>query len=246
MRAGRCFDGHSNPIPGAYQIRNGYREIYAPWREAAARRRTLGISAIADQGSVLVHVRSVFAQLASYDLKYHIGADSSIDLEVTFDPFSTSIPPLPRLGLITALSGDLRLVTWYGRGPHETHWDRKTGAKIGRHAMAVEDLHHPYVFPQLNGNRTDVRWVQLTDSRNNGIRFTADTVLQFTAHDYTDDDVEVALHDHEIVRRDFIELQLDHQQMGIGGDNSWGAEVHEQYWVKAKPYHYRLTIERVA
>jgi beta-galactosidase len=107
-------------------------------------------------------------------------------------------------------------------------------------------LHHPYVFPQLNGNRTDVRWVQLTDSRNNGIRFTADTVLQFTAHDYTDDDVEVALHDHEIVRRDFIELQLDHQQMGIGGDNSWGAEVHEQYWVKAKPYHYRLTIERVA
>ena len=232
-------------IPNDNQIRNGYREIYVPWRDAAARRRTLGISAVADDGYVVLHVRAVFAQLATYDLNYRIGADGSIDLEVRFNPFSDSIPHLPRLGLITALSGELRRVSWYGRGPHETHWDRKTGAKIGRYELTVDDLHHPYIFPQLNGNRTDVRWVQLTDSANRGIRFAADNVLQFTAHDYTDEDVEVALHDHEIVRRDFIELQLDHQQMGIGGDNSWGAEVHEEYWVKVKPYHYRLAIERI-
>jgi beta-galactosidase len=232
-------------IPNDNQIRNGYREIYAPWRDAAARRRTLGISAIADDGAVLVHVRSAFPKLASYDLNYRIGAEGSIDLEVRFDPFSDSIPPLPRLGFIAGLSGDLRRVAWYGRGPHETHWDRKTGAKIGRYELAVDELHHPYVFPQLNGNRTDVRWVQLTDSGNSGIRFTADTVLQFTAHDYTDEDVEVALHDHEIARRDFIELQLDHQQMGIGGDNSWGAEVHEEYWVRAKPYHYTIKLQTI-
>jgi beta-galactosidase len=231
--------------PNDNQIRNGYREIYSPWRYAAARRRTLGISAITAGNCVKVHLRSEFSQLAHYELEYNIAADGSIDLHVSFEPFSHSITPLPRLGLVTTLIGDLRVVSWYGRGPHETHWDRKTGAKLGRYQLPVDELHHPYVFPQLNGNRTDVRWVQLTDSSNRGIRFTADTVLQFIAHDYTDEDLEAAQHDHELVRRDFVELQLDHQQMGIGGDNSWGAEVHEEYWVKAKPYRYSLCIESV-
>jgi beta-galactosidase len=231
--------------PNDNQIRNGYREIYSPWRHAVARRRTLGISAITAGNCVKVHLRSEFSQLAHYELEYNIAADGSIDLHVSFEPFSHSITPLPRLGLVTTLIGDLRVVSWYGRGPHETHWDRKTGAKLGRYQLPVDELHHPYVFPQLNGNRTDVRWVQLTDSSNRGIRFTADTVLQFIAHDYTDEDLEAAQHDHELVRRDFVELQLDHQQMGIGGDNSWGAEVHEEYWVKAKPYRYSLCIESV-
>ncbi len=231
--------------PNDNQIRNGYQEIYSPWRYAATRRRTLGISAITAGNCVKVHLRSEFSQLASYELEYDIAADGSIDLHVSFEPLSHSITPLPRLGLITTLIGDLRVVSWYGRGPHETHWDRKTGAKLGRYQVPIDELHHPYVFPQLNGNRTDVRWVQLTDSSNRGIRFTADTVLQFIAHDYTDEDIEAAQHDHELVRRDFIELQLDHQQMGIGGDNSWGAEVHEEYWVRAKPYRYSLCIESI-
>ncbi len=231
--------------PNDNQMRNGYREIYAPWRDAVVRRRTIGMSATAGNGSVLVNVRTELPALACYDLDYLIRPDGSIEVEVSFQPFSDFTPPLPRLGLIAGLSGDLQHVAWYGRGPHETHWDRKTGAKIGRHELAVSDLHHPYVFPQLNGNRTDVRWVQLTNSSNVGIRFTADTVLQFIAHDYTDEDVENAEHDHEIVRRDFIELQLDHQQMGIGGDNGWGAEVHEKYWVKAKPYRYTLMIQTI-
>ena len=231
--------------PNDNQIRNGYQEIYSPWRYAATRRRTLGISAITAGNCVKVHLRSEFSQLASYELEYDIAADGSIDLHVSFEPFSHSITPLPRLGLITTLIGELRVVSWYGRGPHETHWDRKTGAKLGRYQVPIDELHHPYVFPQLNGNRTDVRWVQLTDSSNRGIRFTADTVLQFIAHDYTDEDIEAAQHDHELVRRDLIELQLDHQQMGIGGDNSWGAEVHEEYWVRAKPYRYSLCIESI-
>ena len=232
-------------IPNDNQMRNGYREIYAPWRDAMARRRTLGISAVADEGSVLMHVRVELPNLAHYDLKYRIDAKGSLEIEVSFKPFSDSTPPLPRLGLIAGLTGDLQRVTWYGRGPHETHWDRKTGAKLARHESTVGELHHPYVFPQLNGNRTDVRWLQLTDSRDAGIRFTADTVLQFTAHDYTDEDIENARHEHEITRRDFIEIQLDHQQMGIGGDNAWGAEVHEKYWVKAKPYHYTIVLQAI-
>ncbi len=231
--------------PNDNQMRNGYREMYAPWREAVSLRRTLGISAVAQENSVLIHVRAEFRNLASYDLHYLVEPTGSVKIEVSFQPFSESTPPLPRLGLIAGWAGDLRHVTWYGRGPHETHCDRKTGGKLGRYELAVEALHHPYVFPQLNGNRTDVRWLQLTNSKTFGIRFTADTVLQFVAHDYSDEDIENATHDHEITHRDFIEVQVDHQQMGIGGDNAWGADVHEAYWVKAKPYHYTVRLDLI-
>ena len=232
--------------PNDNQIRNGYREIYAPWRYAAARRRTLGISAITAGNCVKVHVRSEFSQLASYELEYeHRGGRIDRSPRELRPILPLHYAAAPTWSARAALIGDLRVVSWYGRGPHETHWDRKTGAKLGRYQLTIDELHHPYVFPQLNGNRTDVRWVQLTDSSNKGIRFTADTVLQFIAHDYTDEDLEAAQHDHELVRRDLVELQLDHQQMGIGGDNSWGAEVHEEYWVKAKPYRYSLCIESV-
>jgi beta-galactosidase len=232
-------------IPNDNQIRNGYREIYAPWRDAVARRRIVGMSVSAQPNSVLVHVRAEFPELASYQLKYLIRANGSIEIEVSFRPFADFTPPLPRLGLVAGLAGELQNVAWYGRGPHEAHWDRKAGAKIGLYQLTVSELHHPYVFPQLNGNRSDVRWVELTNSTGAGLRFTADTILQFTAHDYTDQDLEDARHDHEIVHRDFIELQLDHQQMGIGGDNAWGADVHEKYWVKAKPYQYSVLIEPI-
>ncbi len=231
--------------PNDNQMRNGYREIYAPWREAVSLRRTIGISAVAQENSVLIHVRAEFPNLASYDLHYLVEPTGSVTIEASFRPSSESTPPLPRLGLMAGLAGDFRHVTWYGRGPHETHWDRKTGAKVGLYQQTVDSLHHPYVFPQLNGNRTDVRWMQLTNSNGFGIRFTADTVLQFVAHDYTDEDLENAAHDHEIPHRDFIEVQLDHQQMGVGGDNAWGAEVHEEYWVKANPYHYTLRLDLI-
>ena len=91
-------------------MRNGYREIYAPWRDAVARRRTLGISAVADEGSVLMHVRTELPNLAYYDLKYLIDAKGSMEIEVSFKPFSDSTPPLPRLGLIAGLAGDLQRV----------------------------------------------------------------------------------------------------------------------------------------
>jgi hypothetical protein len=157
-------------------MRNGYREIYAPWRDAVARRRTIGMSATAGNGSVLVNVRTELPELAYYDLNYLIRPDGSITVEVSFQPFSDFTPPLPRLGLITGLSGDLQHVA--GTGGAAKTLDRKTGAKIGRYELAVGDLHHP-MFPPTE-RQPDRRALGAIDLiQQYRIRFTADTVLQF-------------------------------------------------------------------
>jgi beta-galactosidase len=88
----RALEPNTWRIPNDNQIRNGYREFYAPWRDAVARRRTLGISAFADKGSVVMHVRTELPNLAYYDLKYHIGAKGLLVIEVSFRPISDSTP----------------------------------------------------------------------------------------------------------------------------------------------------------
>jgi len=101
-----------------------------------------------------------FPGLARYEIQYGIAGDGVIEIAVQFDPFSDWFSPMPRLGLRLGLDRTLDRVIWYGRGPQETHTDRKLGAKIGVYDLSIELMHHPYVWPQLNGNRTDVRWVK--------------------------------------------------------------------------------------
>jgi len=81
-------------------------------------------------------------------------------------------------------------VVWYGRGPHESYWDRKTGAAVGVYSADVTDLYHPYIRPQENGNRTDVRWVALTNDDGTGLLAVGRPLLNFSAHHFTIDDFE--------------------------------------------------------
>ena len=76
------------------------------------------------------------------------------------------------------LPGPLSKATWYGRGPHESYWDRKTGARVGLYEKPVDDLHFPYVMPQENGNRADVRWIALTGEDGLGLRVSAEGAAQ--------------------------------------------------------------------
>ena len=136
-------------------------------------------------------------------------------------------------------------MTWFGRGPHETYWDRKTGAAVGRYSGKVADLVHPYVRPQENANRTDVRWVTLTNGHGVGLRAIGMTTLSVSAWPYTMADLQGGRHTHDLPRRDTITVNLDHKQMGVGGDNSWGARPHIEYTLPAKAYTYTFRIEAV-
>jgi beta-galactosidase len=143
-------------------------------------------------------------------------------------------PDLPRLGMQFAIPKEFDRVGWYGRGPHENYWDRKTSASIGRYQSTVAEWVTPYVRPQENGNRCDVRWFRLTDRKGGGLRFDGlpGVPLSVSAWPYSMDDLAKATHDYELPARDFITVNIDHLQMGVGGDNSWGLPVNEPYRIK--------------
>ena len=102
---------------------------------------------------------------------------------------------------------------------------------------------HVYSRPQENGNRTDVRWLTLTDNNGTGLLVAGSPLLSVSAWPFSMEDLEQATHTHELPRRNFITLNLDYKQMGVGGDNSWGARTHPEYMLPARPYTYRFRLK---
>ena len=155
---------------------------------------------------------------------------------------------LTRFGTQMAFAGDLEYVKWYGRGPQETYCDRKTGARIAMHKMTVTDLEHHYMRPQENGNRTDVRFVELTDKDGKGLRFEAEvgTPLQFSAWHYSQNELEKATHIHELKHRDMTTFHFDLAQLGVGGDMPGDAHVREPYILHGnREYAYTFTMSPI-
>jgi beta-galactosidase len=142
-----------------------------------------------------------------------------------------------------AMPGRFNTLTWFGRGPHETYWDRKTGAAIGLYSGPVKEHIHTYVRPQENGNKSDVRWMALTDHDGVGLIAVGIPTIDISAWPFTMGDLTKARHIHELPQRDTITVNLDYKQMGVGGDDSWGARTHSEYTLPAKTYGYsfRLT-----
>ena len=157
------------------------------------------------------------------------------------------LPNLPKYGMTLTLPRSLDQVEWFGRGPQESYRDRKTGAPVGLYSSSVDGLFTPYIRPQENGNRADVRWVALSNSEGVGFLAVADSVMEFSALPFDDDDFdegELPTHRHvwDLVPRDHVTLDLDMGQMGVGGDTSWGARPHPRYSLPAKPYSYRFRL----
>ena len=138
-------------------------------------------------------------------------------------------------------------VKWYGRGPQETYPDRKTGGKIGIWEKTVNDLEHHYMRPQENGNRVDVRYVELSShDGEKGLKFTSPcaTPLAFSAWHYTQNALEKATHIHNLKHTDITTFNYDLAQMGVGGDMPGDAHVREPYILHSnKEDEYSFTVE---
>ncbi|MCK5381761.1 MAG: beta-galactosidase subunit alpha, partial [Candidatus Latescibacteria bacterium] len=128
-----------------------------------------------------------------------------------------------------------------GRGPHESYWDRKAGARVGMWSGTVDEQFVDYSEPQENGNKTDVRWASLTDENNTGLLIAGMPLLNVSAHHFTAQDLTEARHTYELKRRDAITLNLDYTQSGLG-NGSCGPGVLPKYLLEASEYSYRLRL----
>ena len=141
------------------------------------------------------------------------------------DP-SREIGQLPEFSMLFVMDADYDHVKWYGKGPDETYPDRQN-AKLGIYENRVIDNMAKYLVPQECGAKMDVRWASVTDEDGTGLLFTAPK-LQFSALPWSPEEMENAMHPMELppVHDTWIRIG---RQMGVGGDDTWGAEVHPEY-----------------
>jgi len=153
------------------------------------------------------------------------------------------LPKIPRIGMQMAVIDSLDNMQWYGRGPWESYWDRKTGAAIGIYKEKISEPEHEYIVPQETGNKTDVRWAKFTDSRGNGFKVEGIGPLSVSAWPCSMNDLIGAKHPYEIPERDYNTVNIDYKQMGVGGDNSWKYKTHPEYTMPAGNYKYKFVIK---
>ena len=167
---------------------------------------------------------------ASCQMTYTVFGDGTVEVKLTYDPVE-GLGDMPVFGCSMKLDADYDQIEWYGMGPQETYNDRMTGAKLGIYHTTAKDSMARYLVPQECGNRTGVRWAKVTDQRGRGMLFEGDS-MEFSALPYTSHELENAAHGYELPQIHYTVVRAALGQMGVGGDNSWGARTHEEYLLK--------------
>ena len=167
-------------------------------------------------------------------LSYEVFGDGRVKTTLTYDPVK-ELGDMPEFGVIFKFNADYDRVEWYGLGEAETYADRKKGAKLGIYANKVADNIARYMVPQECGAKEEVRWAKVTDRKGRGMLFEMDEnngPMMFSALPYTPHEMENAMHPYELPEVHYTVVRVAKDQMGIGGDDSWGARTHEEYLLK--------------
>jgi beta-galactosidase len=244
---------HSGPVPNFWRAPtdndhgNGQHTRNQTWRDAGARRAVTGVTvrALRDR-AVRIEVAGTLPTtvVSTYTTTYTVFGNGEIKVDNTLHPGAATLPYLPEVGTLLLLPGRLERLHYYGRGPEENYWDRNNGTDVGLYSGTVSGQWTPYIRPQENGNKTDVRWLALTDGTGGGLLVTGEPLIEFNASHVTPEDLSLgARHDYQLDPREEVVLRVNHRQMGVGGDNSWGAHTHDEYKLFADrdyAYTYRL------
>jgi len=218
------------------------------WEVASHSQRTEFISMEEKEGHVSFNyqVKSVGVEVL-VNTTYTVNKEGSLTITASYKALSNELPEMMRFGMNMELSKRFNNFTWYGRGPWENYVDRKEDAFMGVWNGKVDDQAFPYYRPQEAGNKTDVRWLSLTDSNGKGIRISGAQPLSVSATNFRTEDWDPGItkkqqHPSDVLPADRVILNVDLFQRGVGGLNSWGAKPLDQYRFQQKNYVYSYTI----
>ncbi|MFD1162902.1 MULTISPECIES: glycoside hydrolase family 2 TIM barrel-domain containing protein [Hwangdonia] len=195
---------------------------------------------------------------AKVEVKYTLKHNGSLNVDYSFNPNQKELPNIPRLGMYMTLPKDFTDVSWYGKGPTESYWDRKTGVKTGIYSGKTTDQFERYLRPQETGNKTDVRWVKVA-SNNLTLKASSRILLNTSVWPFAMPEIDfksgdasesasglvpvTTKHGADIKFGETIHWNIDYLQMGVGGDTSWGRLVHPEYTIPANnTYKYSFSI----
>ncbi|MBN1995928.1 DUF4981 domain-containing protein [candidate division KSB1 bacterium] len=183
-------------------------------------------------------------------INYTIYSDGTVAVASTFYLQKSDLPEIPRIGFRTRLPQEYSDFAFFGRGPHENYIDRKTSALVGLYTSKAKDQYYPYNRPQENGYKTDVRWALLKNGKGVGLKVIGEPLFGTSAMPYSREDFDpgkekAQRHTIDVTPRNFVEWHIDLKQMGVGGDNSWGAKPHDEYMIFPGIYKFNFTIQPV-
>ncbi len=182
---------------------------------------------------------------AQWETTYKVYGSGEVLVQAHFKPGKTDLPKLVRLGMQMALPRGFERVTWLGPGPQETYADRKD-AKLGVYVGTVDaQFYADYTEPGESGNKVDARWLALSNGKM-GLLAVGLPLLSVNALHYGTDDLNAGKHAFQLPRRDYIMLNLDLKQQGVGGDNSWGAWPHPEFLIPCQEYSYSFRLRPFA
>ncbi len=249
--------------PTDNDLGNGMHEWAKIWQDATENlTSTLVFKPARTDSSYSFQVAYAFPDsIARLVIDYELFVSGELRIDYHFTPLVDSLPNIPRLGLFLNLPKTFTDVSWYGPGPHETYWDRKTSGIIGIWDGKIEDQFHRYSRPQETGNKTDVRWIQVQSDQ---IKLTAypadDQLLSSSVWPFSTAELDfvsgkdggasasglvpvTSKHGAFIKPGPTVQWNIDHLQMGVGGDTSWGRLVHPEYTIPARSYHYSIILK---
>ena len=245
---------------------NGLDKRCKVWRKAGENRK-LTASNVKQVSESKVDVNLSFdiqglkgETIAKYESGYTLYGDGEIEVVNKYTAIGANLPEIPRMGMNLQLAREYENMQWLGRGPQENYQDRNSGALVGLYKGNVKDQYWAYIRPQENGNKTDVRWVSFTNNSGNGLLAMGLPLLSVSAHHNIMEDFEspvrtigriydgktvVNRHINDVKERNLVSVNLDYKQMGVGGDNSWGAYTHPEYLLKEKMYKYSFRLKMI-
>ena len=232
------------------QIRNDYERAMGVWRNVGPERKVIG-----SEIRTVKRNKMKYSQLR-YNYETSVGAlltlcyefsESEVKVSFSYDPAQVQVESLPRLGMRMRVSSSFfEVVRWNGRGPWENYPDRKNGALFGEYTLPVSEYMVDYVYPQDNSNRSDCYSFSLTyDYFNKRIKAYGPTSMSVMSSEpfnlriwnYSEEDLETARHGYELPQRDYLNINIDKEIIGVGGNDAWGAKTEPQYIPSAKEPH---------
>jgi beta-galactosidase len=226
-----------------------YGDKIAPWQKAGKDTKLVSIKLTKESKyQAKVEIEHYISAIGSrYFTTYHVFGNGEVKVDIYFyaAPHKKQ-SEIPRIGTLFELDKQYSQVSWYGRGPHENYMDRNTSAHVGQYQSNVTDLYVPYVRPQENGYRTDVRTVSFHNKDGKGITFKGAPLIGFGAQYYDKADYHSSaaqvkaknIHPHELPIKQKIYLNIDYLQRGVGGTNTWGAKPLSDYIIPYLDYQY--------
>ncbi len=187
---------------------------------------------------------------ANYSIVYTYSTNGDLNISVQMKAGAKQVPELPRFGMRILLENEFDKTTWLGCGPFDNYCDRNSAAPVGLYQMSVDSLFYAYPRAQESGNRTKVRWMSMTNQQGAGLMVIGNNLstgaVHFDMHLMDWDRYNKKnLHGGSMKKGDFIWWNIDYKQMGVGGDNSWGAKPHSEYLLPYMDYSYSFVLRPV-